>query len=98
METDFLQIKGLVAEININLVLQARARRCGVTESESIKQVPQEQIYAINKMLSTTACGARRSAHARRIVKLIFLQKANAEPEKGIRSYKVVAVTVTSKW
>ena len=43
--------------------------------------------------------GQMESPSSWKIVKLVFLRKRGAEPKKGIRSYKAIALTsVMSKW
>ena len=43
--------------------------------------------------------GQTESPSSWKVVKLVFLRKPDAAPEKGIRSYRAIALTsVMSKW
>ena len=43
--------------------------------------------------------GQMEAPSSRKIVKLVFLRKPDAEPQKGIRSYEAIALkSVMSKW
>ena len=98
---------GRVAEITVELVLQARARMLENMAmgqkmpivSEMIQQLPQENIYAITRCFRDRFLGLEDAPSSRRIVKLIFLRKPDAAPKKGIRSYEAIALTsVMSMW
>ena len=86
------------AEITVDLVLQARAKMSvngpeDAVVSEMIKQLPLEKIFTITRCFQELFKGSWK------IVKLIFLRKPDAEPKKGIRSYRAVVLSsVFSKW
>ena len=98
---------GREAEITVDLVLQARAKMSEnkVNEpevavvSEMIKQLPREKIYIFTKCFQERFMGQMEAASSWKVVKLVFLRKFDAEPKKGIRSYRAIALTsVMSKW
>ena len=98
---------GRVAEITVDLVLQARARMLDnigngsedAIVSEMIQQLPQENIHAITRCFRNRFIGLDDAPSSRRIVKLIFLRKPDAAPKKGIKSYEAIAPTsVMSMW
>ena len=99
--------EGRTAEITVDLVLQARAKMSDnkvngledSIESELIKQFPLEKIYTISKCFQERFLGQMQSPSSWKIVKLVFLRKPDAEPKKGIRRYRAIALTsVMSKW
>ena len=89
------------AKITIDLLLQAMAKN-GLEDavaSEMIKQLPQEKINIITKWFQERFMGQMEAPSSWKIVKLVFLRKADAEPTKGIRRYRATALTsVMSKW
>ena len=97
---------GRVAEITIDLVLQARAKMAenkvnGPEDSivsEMIKQVP-PKILSDRKMLPRPICGVGGSPSSWKNVRLVFLRKPGADPRKGIRRCRdIVLTSVMSKW
>ena len=66
--------------------------------SEMIKQLPHEKIYTLTMCFQERFMGQMEASSSWKIVKLVFLRKPDAEPKKGIRSFKAVALTsVVSK-
>ena len=67
--------------------------------SEMIKQLPLEKIYTVTKCFQERFMGQMEAPSSWKIVKLVFLRKPDAEPKKGIRSYRAIALTsVMWKW
>ena len=67
--------------------------------TEMFKQVPQEKIYEIARCVQARCMGQEEAPSSWKIVNLVVLQKADAEPKKGIRSYRAIALTsVMWKW
>ena len=92
------------AEITIDLVLQARAKMSDnkvhraqkmPVVSEMDKQLPQEKIYIITQCFKERFTGSDGSTESSwKIVKLVFLRNPDAEPKKGIRSYRAKCADV----
>ena len=98
---------GRNAEITVVLVLQARAKMSDnkvngpedVVVSEMIKILPLEKIFPIVRCFQDRFMGQMDAPVSWKIVKLVFLRKQDAEPKKGIRSFRATALTsVMSKW
>ena len=67
--------------------------------SGMIKQLPLEKIYIITMCFPEHFMDQMESPSSWKIVKLVFLRKPDAEPKKGMRNYRAIALTsVTSKW
>ena len=67
--------------------------------SEMIKQLPLVKIYIITRCFQERFLGQMEAPNSWKIVKLVFLRKPDVEPKKGIRSYRVITLTlVLSKW
>ena len=67
--------------------------------SEMIKRLPMEKIYTVTRCLQERFMGMMESPSSWKVVKLVFLRKPDAEPTKGIRIYRAIALTsVMSKW
>ena len=99
--------EGRTAEITVDLMLQARAKMSnnkvnGLEDaivSEWIKHLPLGTICTTIKCFQERFMGQTESPNSWKIVKPVFLRKPDAEPKKGIRSYKAIALTsVMSKW
>ena len=85
---------GRGAEITVDLALQARAKM-----SENKVNGPEDAVVSEMNMLLTFLVGQMEAPSSWKIVKLVFLRKPDAEPKKGIRSYRATALTsVMSKW
>ena len=100
-------MEGRNAEITVDLVLQARAKMCdnkvngpqNAVVSEMIKHLLLEKICIITRCFQERCMGQMEAPSSWKIVKLVFLRKPDAEPKKGIRSYRAIALTsVFSKW
>ena len=64
-----------------------------------IKQLPLEKICTITRCFQVRVMGQMEVPSSWKIVKLVFLRKLDAEPKKGIRSYRAIALkSVMSKW
>ena len=61
--------------------------------SEMIKKLPLEKIYVTTRCFQERFMGQVDAPSSWILVKLVFLQKPDAEPHKGIRSYRAIAVT-----
>ena len=94
-------------EITVDVMLQDRAKMFenkvkgpeDAFESETIKRLPLENINMITTCFQERFMGQMEGPSSWTIVKLVFLRKADAEPKKGIRSYRAIALTsVMSKW
>ena len=93
---------GRGAEITIDLILQARTQVWDnevngpedAVVSDMIKQLPQEKIYIIRKCFQERFMGQTEAPSSWKVVNLVFLRKPDAEPQKGIRNYKAVALNV----
>ena len=67
--------------------------------SEMIEQLPLEKIEKITKCFQERCMGQMEAPSSWKIVKLVFMRKRDAEPKKGIRSCRALALTsVFSKW
>ena len=67
--------------------------------SEMTKQLPSEKFYIITRCFQERFLGQTDALRSWKIVKLVFLVKPDAEPKKGVRSEKEIALTsVMSKW
>ena len=67
--------------------------------SEMIKQLPLEKIYIIKRCFQERLMGKMEAPSSWKIVKLVFSRKPDAEPKKGIRSYRAIVLTsVMPKW
>ena len=100
-------VEGRTAEITGDLVLQARAKMSennvngpeDAMVSEMIKQLPLKKTYTIWKCFQERFMDQMESPSSWKIVKLVFFRKPDAEPKKGFRSYRAIALTsVMSKW
>ena len=100
-------MEGRNAEITVDLVLQARAKISdnkvnGLDDAvvrEMINHSPLEKIFIIAKCFQERSLGQMNAPSSWKIVKLVFLRKPHAEPKKGIRSCRAIALTsVISKW
>ena len=100
-------VDGRNAEITVDLVLQARAQMCedkvngpeDAVVSEMIKQLLLEKIYIVTKYFQERFMGQMKASSSWKIVKLMFFRKPDAEPKKGTRSDRAIALTsVMSKW
>ena len=61
--------------------------------SEMIKRLPLEKICTFTKCFQERFTGLMEAPSSWMIVKLVFLHKPDAEPNKGIRSYRATALT-----
>ena len=98
---------GRVAQITIDLVLQARAKMAenkvngpeDSIASEVIKQLPQENFLEITRCFQDRCMELEEASSPWAIVKLVFLRNLDAEPKNGIRSYRAIASTLLmSRW
>ena len=98
---------GRKAEVTVDLFLQVRAKMADnkvngpedAVVSEMIKEVPLEKIYTITRCFQERFMGQMEAPSSWKIVILVFLRKPDAEPKKGIRSYRAIALTsVMSEW
>ena len=63
------------------------------------KQLLLEKIYTITRCFQERFMGQMEASSSWKIAKLVFLRILDAEPQKGIRSYRAIALTsVMSKW
>ena len=100
-------VEGRDEEITVDLVLQARAKMSDnkvngpddAIVSEMIKQWPLEKINTVTMCFQERFLGQMKSISSWKIVRLVLFRKPDAEPKKGIRNYKAIALTsVMSKW
>ena len=71
----------------------------GNTVSEMIKQLPLGFFYMRAKCFQERFMGREQAPNKWKIVNLLFLRKPDAEPKKGNKSYRAIALTsVMSKW
>ena len=98
---------GREVQISVDLVLQARAKLSNnkvtgpadAIVSEMIKAVPLEKIYMVTKCSQQRFMGTMEAPDSWKIVQLVFLRKTDADPRKGIKGYRAIALTsVMSKW
>ena len=90
---------GRKAEITVDLILQARAHMSDnkvngpedTVVSEIIKQLPLEKIYIITRCFQERFMGQMEVPSSCKIARLVFLRQPDAEPKKGIRSYRAIA-------
>ena len=88
-------------ESQLTLVLQARAKMCDnkvdgpedAVESEMIKQLSLEMIFIFTKCFQERFMGHMEAPSLWKIVKLVFMRKPDAKPNKGIRNYRAIALT-----
>ena len=67
--------------------------------SEMIKKLPMEKIYTVARCFQERFMGQMESPSSWKVVKLVFLRKPDAAPDKRIRSCRAIAETsVTSEW
>ena len=93
---------GRGAETTIDLVLQACAKmsdnKCNGPEdavvSEMIKPLPQEKIHIIIKCFQERFMGEMEAPRSWNIVKLVVFVETDAEPIKGIKSYRAIVLTL----
>ena len=100
-------MEGRTVQITVDLMVQARAKMSDnkvngpedAIASEMINQLPLEKIYTITKCFQQRFMVQMESPSSWKIVKLVFLRKLDAEPKKGIRSYRAIALSsVMSRW
>ena len=66
--------------------------------SEMIQILPLEKIYTLARCFQDRSMGQMDAPGSWKIVKFLFLRKQDAEPKKGIRSYRAIAISsVVSK-
>ena len=93
--------RGRIAEISVDVVLQARARLCdnivgGLKDkivSEIVKRLPLTIVFKVANFFEEGFMGRAEVPNSRKIVQLVFLRKPDAESRKGIRSYRALALT-----
>ena len=67
--------------------------------SEMTKHLPLEKLYIITRCFQERFLDQMDAPRSWKIVKLVFLAKPDAEPKKGVRSEREIALTsVMSKW
>ena len=64
------------------------------TASEMIKQLPLEKNCTITRCFQERFLGQMESPTSWKIMMLVFLRKPDAEPKKGIRSFRAIALTL----
>ena len=102
---------GRGAKITVDLVLQATAKMSeykvngpeDAVASEMIKSLSLKNIYIFTRYFQKKKkkrfTGELEAPIKWKIVKLLFLSKQDAEPKKGTRSHRAIALTsVMSKW
>ena len=84
------------AAIIADPVLQARAKP---SDNKVSGLADAEKIYTITKCFHERFMGSMEPPNSGKIVQLLFLRKPNAQPRKGIKGYRPVALSsVMSTW
>ena len=89
-------VEGRIAEITVDLVLQARAKMSDnkvngpedAIVSEMIKKLLVDKIYTIARCFQERLMDQMESPSSWKIVKLVFLRKPDAAPKKGSQATK----------
>ena len=96
------QTKHKKAELSISILKEISNLQRKVATQKSLLIwwcQPVEKIYTVSMCCLERLMGQMESPCSRKVVKLVFFRKPDAAPTKGIKSYRLRALTsVISKW